>query len=69
MMRSEASLMTLPASETTLTMVYRYGENDPWLLRDVELSIAPGCFVALIGPSGGGDRVKNNLSLLKVGLF
>ena len=33
---------------------FRYGEREPWVLRDVCLDIPPGAFVAIVGPSGGG---------------
>ncbi|MDA1076729.1 MAG: ATP-binding cassette domain-containing protein, partial [Proteobacteria bacterium] len=40
---------------------FRYADNEPWLFRQLSLSIAPGEFVALIGSSGSGKS-----SLLKV---
>ena len=43
---------------------FRYGEREPWVLRNVDLTIEPGAFIALIGPSGGG---KTTLAKLLIG--
>ncbi len=44
---------------------FRYGAADPWVLRHVDLEIAPGDFLAITGPSGGG---KTTLLKLMLGL-
>lgn len=44
---------------------FRYGDASPLVLDDVSLEIAPGDFVAITGPSGGG---KTTLSKLLLGL-
>ncbi len=44
---------------------FRYGDADPWIVRDVDLKIAPGDRVALTGPSGGG---KTTLLKILIGL-
>ena len=33
---------------------FRYGEDKPWVLRGINLKIAPGEKLAVVGPSGGG---------------
>ena len=43
---------------------FRYGEREPWVLRDVDLEVEPGGFIALVGPSGGG---KTTLTKLMIG--
>jgi len=44
---------------------FRYADHEPWILRDVNLTIEPGSFVAFVGPSGGG---KSTLLKLLMGL-
>lgn len=45
---------------------FRYALNEPMLLDRVNLEVAPGEFVAIIGPSGGG---KTTLLKLMLGLL
>jgi ATP-binding cassette subfamily B protein RaxB len=45
---------------------YRYGSNEPMVLNGVSLTIEPGEFIAIIGPSGGG---KTTLMKILMGLF
>ncbi len=59
---------------------FRYGDELPWALREIELAIAPGEVVALVGPSGAGkttlaglvsrfwDPTRGSISLDGVGL-
>jgi thiol reductant ABC exporter CydC subunit len=42
---------------------FRYGEDEPWLLEDLNLYCEPGCRVAITGPSGSG---KSTLAQLLV---
>jgi ATP-binding cassette subfamily B protein RaxB len=58
--------------ETTLAgrvelrdVFYRYGPTDPMILKGVNLTVEPGEFVAITGPSGGG---KSTLMKLILGL-
>ncbi|HEX2164529.1 MAG TPA: peptidase domain-containing ABC transporter, partial [Thermoanaerobaculia bacterium] len=45
---------------------FRYAPSAPLAVRDVTLDIAPGSFVALVGPSGAG---KTTLAHLLAGLY
>jgi ATP-binding cassette subfamily B protein RaxB len=47
-------------------LFYRYGQNEPMVLNGVNLTIEPGEFLAITGPSGGG---KTTLMKLIMGLF
>lgn len=47
------------------SLSFRYGDNEPWILQDLNLRIAPGESVAIVGPSGGG---KSTLVKLLLGL-
>lgn len=40
---------------------FRYGDELPWALREVELEIPPGQVVALVGPSGAGKSTLAGL--------
>ena len=33
---------------------FRYGDNEPWVFRNISLEISPGTCVAITGPSGCG---------------
>ena len=45
---------------------FRYGDNLPYLYRDLNLTIAPGQCIALMGPSGSG---KSTLAKLLQGFY
>ena len=45
---------------------FRYSETDPFVLEDVNLTVEPGEFVTIMGPSGGG---KTTLMKLMLGLL
>ena len=45
---------------------FRYSPNDPWVLRDLTLTICEGEYVAITGPSGCG---KSTLAKLLLGLI
>ncbi|MBN2678441.1 MAG: ABC transporter ATP-binding protein [Anaerolineaceae bacterium] len=46
---------------------FRYGENTPQVLHDINLSVYPGDIIAILGPNGAGKTtlVKHTLGLLK----
>lgn len=54
----EVAPVTEPVPERPRIVVrhvrFRYRPGDPWVLRDVSLTLAPGRHLALVGPSGAG---------------
>ena len=66
----EAVVEALPPADTRIEvegLSFRYGDGEPWVLRDCSFSIEPGESVAVVGPSGCGKTtlVKLLLGLLK----
>jgi ATP-binding cassette subfamily B protein RaxB len=56
----------LPAMIEARNVSFRYSENDPWILENVNFRVELGGSVAIIGPSGGG---KTTLLKLLAGLL
>ncbi|MGB8252390.1 MAG: ABC transporter ATP-binding protein [Anaerolineaceae bacterium] len=64
------SALSPPSREPLVTfdnVSFRYGENSPYVLNKINLSIFPGDIIAILGPNGAGKTtlVKHTLGLLK----
>ncbi|QVX40728.1 peptidase domain-containing ABC transporter (plasmid) [Ralstonia solanacearum] len=58
-----------PAPEPSIQfehVSFRYGDNEPWILRDCTFEVAAGSSIAIAGPSGSG---KSTLVRLLLGLL
>lgn len=64
--RTAASEVKSPARIDVEGLSFRYGEGEPWLLRDCSFSVEAGRALALVGPSGCG---KTTLVKLMLGLL
>lgn len=64
--RTAASEVKSPARIDVEGLSFRYGEGEPWLLRDCSFSVEAGSALALVGPSGCG---KTTLVKLMLGLL
>lgn len=60
-----ASRLTMPETIELRDVSFRYGASDAFILKDFNLSIAGGEYVAISGPSGGG---KSTILKLILGL-
>ena len=63
---AEHDLAHLPASLTLKGVSFRYGEGEPWVIRQASLNIEAGEHVAITGASGAG---KTTLLRLALGLL
>ncbi|SKB59159.1 ATP-binding cassette, subfamily B, RaxB [Luteibacter sp. 22Crub2.1] len=54
------------ASVSMRQVSYRYSPSDPWVLKDCDMHVNDGEFVAIVGPSGCG---KSTLARLILGLL
>jgi len=62
----ENDLAHLPARIEIKCVSFRYGSNEPWILKELDLVVEPGQNLAVIGPSGCG---KTTLIKLMLGLL
>jgi ATP-binding cassette subfamily B protein RaxB len=64
---AEDDLAGLEPSLALRGVSFRYGPDEPWILRDVDLQVRAGECLALIGPSGAGKTtlLKILLGVLK----
>jgi ATP-binding cassette subfamily B protein RaxB len=67
----ESVLVQGPCSLTDTTIAvqhlgFRYAESEPWVFKDLELTVHPGEYVAIVGPSGCG---KTTLVKILLGLL
>ena len=55
------STMTVASLEVTTTSSEHADEPSDWILRDIDLDVAPGTMVALVGASGAGKTTMSSL--------
>lgn len=59
-------LAEIAGSMSLRNVSFRYADNEPFVLHDISLDIAPGDFLAIVGASGGG---KTTLLKIMLGLL
>jgi ATP-binding cassette subfamily B protein RaxB len=65
--RKSSKLSSSLSGEITVQSIsFRYGDNEPWIIDQLDLNIKAGERVALVGASGGG---KSTLMKLLLGLY